>query len=204
MTRTSARTAAFERSQIRVMFELAERENGDLVRLEVGEPDFDTPEHVVNAAHRAARDGETHYTSGAGIPELRTAIAEQMNEETGVSLDPDSQVSVTTGAMEALALTLLAVAGPGDEVVVPTPAWPNYLNQATLADARPVTVPLPAEAGFDLDAERVVERIGPDTAAVVLTTPSNPTGQVYAEDAVRAVVEAAADHDAYVVADATG
>ncbi len=196
----SERADTFERSGIRVMFELAEEQGGDLVRLEVGEPDFDTPEHVIDAAAQAARDGETHYTSGAGIPELRAAIAERMESETGVPFTPE-EVTVTNGGMEALALAISAIADPGDEVIIPTPAWPNYENQVILADADPVEVPLPAEDGFDLDAERIIDNMTEGTAAVILTTPSNPTGRIYGEDAVKAVVDAAEEHDAYVIAD---
>ena len=199
-SRITDRAGSVERSQIRVMFDLAETHDGDLVRLEVGEPDFDTPAHVVDAATEAARAGATHYTSNAGIPELRTAISETMAREHDLRVDPD-QVLVTTGGMEALHLALLVVADPGAEVVVPTPGWPNYFSQAKLADAVPVEVPLPADRGFALDAERIVERIGPDTAAVVLSSPSNPTGQVFDPDAVRTVVEAAADAGAFVIAD---
>ncbi|WP_049971224.1 pyridoxal phosphate-dependent aminotransferase [Haladaptatus cibarius] len=201
MTRIASRATNFERSGIRVMFELAEAQGGDLVRLEVGEPDFDTPEHVIDAAEQSARNGKTHYTSGAGIPELRTAIAERMTDETGVSFDPERHVSVTTGAMEALSLALSAIAEPGDDVLIPTPAWPNYRNQARLAGATPVPIPLAAEDGFDLDPDRITEQLSQDTAAVILTTPSNPTGQVYDEDAVTEVVEAAQEHDAFVIAD---
>ncbi|MFC4551617.1 MULTISPECIES: pyridoxal phosphate-dependent aminotransferase [Halorussus] len=198
--RLADRARNMDRSTIRLMFGLAEEQTGDIVRLEVGEPDFDTPEHVLDAAERAAREGETHYTSNAGIPELREAIAETLAREDDVEVTPE-QVTVKNGAMEALALTILALAGPGDEVVVPTPAWPNYVNQAQIAGATPVEVPLPADEGFDLDPELVAESITDDTAAVVLTSPSNPTGRVFDEDAVRAVVDAAADHDAYVIAD---
>lgn len=202
LTRTghiAPRVGALERSQIRVMFDIAEQHGGDLVRLEIGEPDFETPEHIVDAAAEAARDGATHYTSGAGIPELRAAIAESMNES-GVAVEPE-QVTVTNGAMEALALAILAISGPGDEVLVPTPAWPNYVNQTVLAGAKPVEVPLPADRGFDLAPERVIDRMGEDTAAVILTSPSNPTGRIYDEAATERVVEAAAEHDAYVIAD---
>ncbi|GAA0244137.1 pyridoxal phosphate-dependent aminotransferase [Haladaptatus pallidirubidus] len=201
MTRIVSRATEFERSGIRVMFELAEEQGGDLVRLEVGEPDFDTPKPVIDAAERAARNGETHYTSGAGIPKLRTAIAERMADETGVSFDPERHVSVTNGAMEALSLALSAIAEPGDDVLIPTPAWPNYRNQARLAGATPVPIPLPPDEGFDLDPKRIIDRLSPDTAAVILTTPSNPTGQVYDEDAVKAVVEAAREHGTFVIAD---
>ncbi|WP_135826128.1 pyridoxal phosphate-dependent aminotransferase [Halorussus ruber] len=202
--RLADRTRSLERSKIRVMFGLAERErqtaDSDLVRLEVGEPDFGTPEHVIDAAAEAAHEGATSYTENAGIPPLREAISETMARESGVEYDPE-QITVKNGAMEALSLSMMALAGPGDEVVVPTPAWPNYVNQVQLAGATPVEVPLPADSGFDLDAERVAGEIGEETAAVILTSPSNPTGQVYDEEAVAEVADAAAANDAYVVAD---
>ncbi|WP_231184333.1 pyridoxal phosphate-dependent aminotransferase [Haladaptatus sp. DYF46] len=198
--KTSARADTFERSGIRVMFELAEEQGGDLVRLEVGEPDFDTPGHAIDAAAQAARDGETHYTSGAGIPELREAIAERMRDEADVPVAPE-EVTVTNGAMEALSLAFSAIADPDEEVIIPTPAWPNYRNQAILAGAKPVEVALPADDGFDLDPDRIVENLNDNTAAVILTTPSNPTGRIYDEEAVKEVVDAAAEHDTYVIAD---
>ncbi|WP_254537237.1 pyridoxal phosphate-dependent aminotransferase [Halomarina litorea] len=192
------RVRACTRSRIRVMFDLAQATDADLVRLEVGEPDFDTPDHVTAAAVAAVERGETHYTSNAGLPELRAAICETLDREYGVRHTPD-EVVVTTGGMEALHLAALCTLSPGSECVVPTPGWPNHLTQARLADARPVEVPL--DYPFDLDADRVVEAMSDDTDAVVLCTPSNPTGRVFDPDAIRAVVEAAADHDAYVVAD---
>jgi aspartate aminotransferase len=198
--RLAARTGNLERSKIRVMFDLAEEYDGDPVRLHVGVPDFNTPEHVIDAAAAAAREGQTEYTVNRGVPELREAIAETMARESGVEYAPE-QVTVKTGAMEALSLAVLGVAGPSDEVVVPTPAWPNYVNHVRIAGATPVEVPLSADDGFDLDPERVGEAITDDTAAVILTSPSNPTGRVYDEDAVREVVDVAAAHDAYVVAD---
>ncbi|MFU8868103.1 pyridoxal phosphate-dependent aminotransferase [Natronococcus sp.] len=189
-----------ERSSIRVMFDLAERYDGDLVRLEVGEPDFDTPEHVIDAAARAAREGATHYTSNAGLPACRRAIGETLAEEYGVEHEPD-EIVVTTGGMEALHLAVLATVSPGEELLVPGPTWPNYETQALLADGTFREVPLSAASGFALEADRVIEAMSDDTAAVVLTTPSNPTGRVFDPEACRAVVKAAADHDAYVIAD---
>ena len=203
MPTPTARVRRCERSQIRVMFDLAEaaaREGRDLVRLEVGEPDFDTPAHVVDAAAEAARSGETHYTSNAGLPELRRAISDTLARDYAVKYDPE-QLSVTNGGMEALHLAMLATVEPKGEVLIPSPAWPNYWMQSHLAEGVPVEVPMPAETGFDLDPDRVIERMGEETAAVVLCSPSNPTGQVFDPDAMRAVVEAAADHDVYVIAD---
>ncbi|ESP89666.1 aspartate transaminase [Candidatus Halobonum tyrrellensis G22] len=181
------------------MADEAEEEGRDVVRLEVGEPDFDTPEHVTEAAFEAARDGATHYTSNAGLPELREAISDTLADEYGVDHAAD-EVLVTTGGMEALHLAVLASVERGEELLIPSPGWSNYWTHARLADATPVEVPMEAPA-FQLDADRVIEAMGPDTGAVMLCTPSNPTGQVFDEREVRAVVEAAADHDVYVVAD---
>jgi aspartate aminotransferase len=194
------RVRAVDRSSIRLMFDLAESVGGDLVRLEVGEPDFETPDHITEAACDAARAGKTGYTANAGIPELRAAVADHMADDYGVRVDAD-EVLVTTGAMEALHLAALCTVSPGDEVVFPTPAFPNYWVQARLADGVPTPVAMPAETGFALDADRLVDAIGPDTALVILPSPVNPTGRVFDPDAVRAVVDAAATHDAYVVAD---
>ena len=197
---TSNRVAQIEPQQIRRLFDLAnEHDADDLVHLELGEPDFPTPEHVVNAAATAARDGETNYTPNAGIDPLRRAVADRLRAR-GVDADPD-RVVVTTGGVEALYLTLLTVTDPGDEVVVPTPAWPNPLSQARLANADPVEVPLSPHDGFDLDADRLVDAITDRTGAVVLTSPSNPTGRVFDVSSMERIVEAAASHDAYVVAD---
>ncbi|WP_336344194.1 pyridoxal phosphate-dependent aminotransferase [Halalkalicoccus ordinarius] len=193
--RITERVAASERSAIRVMFDMAEAHDGDLVRLEVGEPDFDTPEHVVRAAFEAARAGETHYTSNAGLPALREAIA-----DADEAVVPDG-VTVTTGGMEALHLAMLTVVDPGSEVVIPAPAWPNYRTQTRLADGVPVEVPLPEERGFALDPDPMIEAMGGDTAAVVLTNPSNPTGRVFDPEAIREVAAAATEHGAYVIAD---
>jgi len=190
------------KSRIRIMYELAEERSpgADLVRLEVGEPDFDTPGGVIDAAADAARAGRTHYTSNAGMPACREAVSRHMAAAFGVEYPP-GEVVVTVGGVEALELLALSVVDPGEELLYPGPAWPNYETQAHLADGVPVEVPLRAEDGFDLDAERMIEHVGPETALVVLNTPSNPTGRVFDPGAVRAVVEAAADHGAYVVAD---
>ena len=199
MHEPTARVQACERSRIRVMFDLAEESNDDLVRLEVGEPDFDTPDHITEAAFDAARSGETHYTSNAGLPPVRRAVSETLEREYDVEHAPE-EVLVTVGGMEALHLAMLSTVEPGEEVLIPTPGWPNYRAQARLADGVPVEVPMPAP-DFDLDADRVREAMGPDTAAVVVCTPANPTGRVADPETVRAVVDAAAENGAYVVAD---
>jgi len=199
--RVTERVAGVERSKIRVMYDLAESADRDLVRLEVGEPDFDTPARITEAAFDAARGGATHYTENAGLPELREAVADRLAADHDVSVHPRDGVVITAGGMEALHLAMLATVAPGEAVVVPSPVWPSYDQQARLADGRTREVPLPADEGFALTPDRVVEAIGPETAAVVLNSPCNPTGRVFDEDAVREVAAAAATHDAYVVAD---
>jgi aspartate aminotransferase len=200
--RLSRRARNVEGSPIREMFELAQSHpDRDLVSFEIGEPDFDTPQHVIDAAYEAASDGATHYTPTAGLPALRSAIAEKAERDNDLSVDPETQVAVTTGGMEALLLAVLSVVDPGEEVLVPTPGWPNYDSHAALAEAELVEVPLSAARGFDLDPGVIADRITDDTAAVMLNSPSNPTGRVFDEGARAEVVEAAAEHDAYVVAD---
>ncbi|WP_227377535.1 pyridoxal phosphate-dependent aminotransferase [Haladaptatus halobius] len=194
--------STIERSKIRVMYDLAqEANNEDLIHFEIWEPDFDTPTHIIEAVTEAAHAGATHYTSNVGLPALREVIATKMATENEVEIDPDREVTVTNGAMEALYLALQAVVAPGDEVVIPTPGWPNYRNQVRLAGGVPVYVPLPADRGFEMDASRVTDAISDATAAVIICTPSNPTGRVYDFGELETIVRAAALHDAYVIID---
>ncbi|MDX1745007.1 MAG: aminotransferase class I/II-fold pyridoxal phosphate-dependent enzyme [Halobacteriales archaeon] len=201
LPRLASRTTPIQDSKIRYMFDLAEELGGDLVRLEIGIPDFNTPEHVIDAAAEAAHGGATTYTTGSGIPELREAIADRSRELHDLELDPATEIEATVGGMEAIYLAFLTLAEEGSEVIVPSPAWPNYVMMIHLADAHPVEVPLPAEDGFDLDPDLIIEHMSADTDVVVINSPSNPTGRVYDTDDVQAVVEAAADYDAYVIAD---
>lgn len=194
------RTNSTERSAIREMFDLAqEYDDKDLVHMEIGEPDFDTPAHIIEAATDAVKNGATHYTSNAGLPALREAVANDITVDH--QYDPKTNVIITAGAMEALALAFLTLVNPGDEVVVPTPAWPNYHTQTMMAGGKYVDVPLDGSEGFALETERIVDAITDDTAVVMLTTPSNPTGQVYEGEAAARVVTAAAEHNAVVIAD---
>lgn len=196
----SHRVDRVEPQRIRHLFDLAnEHDADDLVHLELGEPDFPTPEHVVEAAVMAAHGGATDYTPNAGIDPLRRAVADRLRSH-GVDADPE-RVVVTTGGVEALYLTLLTVTDPGDEVIVPTPAWPNPLSQTRLAGANPVEVPLSPADGFAFDADRIIDAISDRTGAVVLTSPSNPTGRVFDVSSMERVVEAAVCHGAYVIAD---
>jgi aspartate aminotransferase len=171
----------------------------DVVHLEIGEPDFATPSHVV-AAGDAALATANRYTPSAGVPLLRRAIAERLHTRYGLSDDPESVV-VSQGAVQGLAAVLAVLVEPGDEVLVPDPAWPNYEMQTLLLGGVPVRYPLRPERGFRPDPAEVAALITDRTRALVLNTPSNPTGAVLEPALVRALVEAAVQHGVTVIAD---
>ena len=198
----SRRALSAEASPIRKMANLASQYKGDdLVSLAIGEPDFTTPSHIIEAAAKAAKNGSTHYTQNAGILELREAISEKMRSENKADFDPASEIVVTNGAMQALCFALLATVNPGSEVIFPTPCWPNYFSQVKLAEGKSILVKLPQSNGFQLDPDLLIKSITKDTAAIVLNSPNNPTGVVYDRKAINEVVTAAADNNAYVIAD---
>jgi aspartate aminotransferase/aminotransferase len=178
------------RSGIREVMDLA-RGRADVMHLEVGEPDFPTPAHIVEAAVRAARDGHTKYTPNAGTASLREAVAASM------AIEPD-QVVVTCGAINALLSSLMVLVGPGDGILVPDPGWPNYAMIATMLEAR--AVPYPLDAGYEPDLERL-EALAPAAKALIVNSPGNPTGAVWREEVVERVMEIAGKHDLYVISD---
>jgi aspartate/methionine/tyrosine aminotransferase len=172
-----------------------------VLRFEVGEPDFDTPEHVRAAAVAALQDGETHYTSNYGTAALGAAIAEKLEGENGIRYRPGREIIVTAGAGEAVLATFLAVLDPGDEVLVPEPAWPHYTACARLSGAISVPVPTTADQGFVPDPAAIAAAITPRTRLLVLNSPNNPTGAVYPHEVLDAIGEIAADHDLVVLSD---
>jgi aspartate aminotransferase len=197
----SNRAKSISESKIRMMFELGEEINEDLVRLEVGEPDFITPDNIIQAAFQSAMDGNTSYTSNAGIPELRKAIAEKMLEENGIDVNPLTEVLVTSGAMEALYLALLSVVDIGEELILLSPTYPNYVAMGQMIGADIKIIPLLGDSNFKLDAERITKSINDNTRAIIINSPCNPTGQVYETEAINRVVDSANNHDAFVIAD---
>jgi aspartate/methionine/tyrosine aminotransferase len=163
-------------SRIREVMELAWADP-EAIHLEVGEPDFPTPEHVVAAAHEAARVGLTRYAPNAGLPVLREALADKVARRNGYRARPE-QVVVTQGGIQALYLALRALLEPGDEVLLPDPAWPNYRMIAHLLGARVLPYPLAAGGGF-LPRPEDLERLAtPRTRAMLVNSPSNPLGTV--------------------------
>ncbi len=189
----------FTRSGVRVLMEMA-AQVPDCIHLEVGEPDFPTPPHIVEAAHAAACEGFTKYTSNAGLPSLREAIAGKVERENGFPCHPD-QVVVTPGAVAALALGVLTVAGRDDEILIPDPGWPNYQAMAALAGARPVRFALHADRGFQPDVDEIESLVTPRTKAILVNSPGNPTGGILSRDVSEGLVRLAARRDLYVITD---
>ncbi|WP_109775042.1 pyridoxal phosphate-dependent aminotransferase [Quadrisphaera granulorum] len=171
----------------------------DVVHLEIGEPDFATPRHVV-AAGDLTLATHNRYTPSAGIPALRTAVAGRLHQHYGLNDDPDSVV-ISQGAVQGLAAVMTVLLEPGDEVLVPDPAWPNYEMQALLLGARPVRYPLRPERSFRPDPLEVASLVTDRTRVLVINSPSNPTGAVLEPGLVRALVEIAVERDLVVIAD---
>jgi aspartate aminotransferase len=177
-----------------------ERQGVDVVHLEIGEPDFPTPQHVVAAAHDAMLRGETGYCPAPGIPELREAAATYLAEPRGLAIDPD-EVLIATGAKPFLFFTVLACVGPGDEVIHPDPGFPIYRSAITWAGGVPVGLALRQSRGFAIDPEELAAAIGPRTRLVILNSPNNPTGAVMSAAELSVVAEALRGSDAWILAD---
>jgi aspartate aminotransferase len=166
-----------------------------------GEPDFPTPDHIVEAARRAAADPASHkYTPAAGLPALREAVAARMGAERGVAVDA-GQVTVANGGKHALFNTFMAIVEPGDEVLVPAPYWVSYPEQIRLCGGEPIAVPTDVSTGFRVSVEQLEAMRTPRTRALVFVSPSNPTGAVYPPDEIAAIGRWAAEHDVWVVSD---
>ncbi|MBI2880740.1 MAG: pyridoxal phosphate-dependent aminotransferase [Candidatus Tectomicrobia bacterium] len=184
----SDRTKRLGVSPIREIFEIAAKIK-DAVRLEIGEPDFDTPPYIVDACKAALDQGFTHYTSFGGILELRRALAAKLERENGVRVDPDTQVVITPGGTGAIYEAVQATVDPGDEVLLPSPGWPQYTSIVQLAGGVPVYYPLLEEDGFMAKPERIAPLITGRTKVLLLNSPSNPTGGVVDRPTVEALCE---------------
>ena len=195
----AARALDARRSAIREVFDAA---NGipDAIRLEIGEPSFNTPAHVVEAAFRAAAEGFTRYTPNGGIRSLREALAEKIERIDGYGVDPDAVV-VTPGAMNALFSIYLALLEPGDEVLLPTPGFPNMDEMVRLLGGEPVFYRLDAASGYLPTREQVEPLVTARTKAMFANTPGNPTGAVFPAETVRGLAELAAERGFWLVAD---
>ncbi|MBA2314661.1 MAG: pyridoxal phosphate-dependent aminotransferase [Chloroflexi bacterium] len=177
-----------------------EADGRDIIHLEIGEPDFDTPAHVREAAKRALDAGATHYAPFAGIPELRATIAEDAAARKAFAVDP-SQVFVTVGGKGVMVYAILGLIDPGDEVIVPDPGYPIYASLTSFVGATPVPLPIRQEHEFRLDVEELESLVTPRTRMLVVNSPANPTGGVLTRGDVERIGELAVRHDLVVLAD---
>jgi aspartate aminotransferase len=172
-----------------------------VVNLGGGDPDFNTPPHIVAAAVTAMNQGLTHYVASKGIPELRKAITAKLQRDNHVAYDPDTEVIVTASGKLALYITLAAMIEPGDEVLYFDPAWVSYEPMIRMLDGIPVDVPLRPEDNFLLDGDVLKSRITPRTKAMILNSPNNPTGRVLTRDELNIVARSAQEHGFWVLSD---
>lgn len=170
----------------------------DVVNLSVGEPDFDTPAHIKEAAKKAIDDNYSHYSPVPGYMSLREAIADKLRKENKTSFEP-AQVVVSTGAKQALSNVILATVNPGDEVVIPVPAWVSYVEMVKLAEGKPVLVPAGMEQGFKVTPAQLEAAITDKTRMVMLCSPSNPSGAVYDREEIKGLVEVLKRHPRVII-----
>jgi aspartate aminotransferase len=191
---------AMPRSGIREVMDLA-RDRPGVLHLEVGEPDFATPPHIVEAGARALRDGHTRYTANAGTASLREAIAGKLAERNGMAAAPD-EVVVTHGAINALLTALMVLVEPGDGILVPDPGWPNYRMIATMLGAEAMPYPVERATDYEPDLARLAEAAArPNAKVVLVNSPGNPTGGVWSRETVQRVVDIAREAGLYVLSD---
>src|SRR5438105_2636336 len=166
----------------------------------LGEPDFPTPEHICQAAIKAMRDGHTHYTPAAGIPELRAAVAKWYQRTYGIRFSPD-QVLISNGAKHSIHNALAATVGPGDEVIIPTPYWVSYSDLVQMTGATYVLAPTTLETGFKMTPAQLRAAITPRSKLLMLNSPSNPTGTVYTRQELEALADVVLDTELAVLSD---
>ena len=177
-----------------------ERKGRSIVHLEIGEPDFSTPPHIVEAAVDALRGGWTHYSPSAGLPELREAIASYVSRTRGVAVEPD-EVVVVPGGKPIMFYVMLALVDEGDEVIYPNPGFPIYESMIRYAGGTPVPIPLREERDFAMDVDEMARLITPSTKLIILNSPQNPTGGVLARGDIERAAAAIGDRNILVLAD---
>lgn len=172
----------------------------DVISFGAGEPDFNTPNNIINAAVKAMNDGNTKYTETAGILELRNAICNKLKKDNGLNYEP-SQIVVSTGAKQCLANVFLAILNPGDEVILSNPSWVSYVELIKLADGIPVIVDGEKENGYKYSIETLEAVITDKTKAILINSPNNPTGQIYNKEELEKIADFAKRHNLMIISD---
>jgi aspartate/methionine/tyrosine aminotransferase len=175
-----------------------EKTGKDVVHLEIGEPDFDTPKNIKDAAAKALASGYTHYTPSAGMPELREAVAQYISKTRGIKAEPD-EVVVTPGGKPIMFFSIMALVNEGEEVLYPNPGFPIYESLINFVGAKPVPIPLKEENDFRLDPEYVKKNITKKTKMIILNYPENPTGGILTKDDLKIIADCISDRDDVMV-----
>lgn len=193
------RNAGVEWSGIRIMFAMADQIEG-IVNLGIGQPDFDTPVHIRDAAKQGLDQGFTRYPPAAGFQDLREAVAEKLERENKITADPESEIFISVGAMQGIFNVMLHLVNPGDEVMVVDPGY-DYYSQIRLFGGVPVRIPAREENRFKIDPADVKAAITSKTKAIILNTPSNPTGAVFDRDILEQVGALCLEHNIMIISD---
>lgn len=172
----------------------------DVVGFGAGEPDFDTPQHIKDAAIAAINNNQTRYTPASGTVELRKAVAKKFKEENGLDYD-FTNIVISNGAKHSLVNAFMAICNPGDEVIIPAPYWVSYTEMVKIADGVPVVLKTTEENNFKITPEEIKNAITDKTKAIIINSPSNPTGMIYTEDELRAIADIAVENNIYVISD---
>jgi aminotransferase len=196
----SQRVAETAPSGIRKFFDIAATMDS-VISLGIGEPDFVTPEPILQAGIESLRRGETQYTSNSGTIELRTALANHLERLYGVCYEPEDEILITVGVSEALYLAMTAIVDPGDEVIIPEPCFVSYAPEVCFAGGVPVMVPTYVENDFRVTAEEIEAAVTPRTKAVLLGYPNNPTGAVMTRQVMTEIAAVAEEHDLLLISD---
>jgi aminotransferase len=196
----SDRVSLIQPSAIRRMLELSAGMK-NVIHMEQGEPDFTTPQHILNAAVEATKKGFTHYTEIDGTMELREAISKKLECDNGIEVDPKIGVTVTSGSQEAMLIAALAFLNKGDEALILDPYYPAYFEDTLIAEAKPISVPLDAKRNHSIELEALEKKITSRTKMIWMCNPSNPTGHVFSKDDLEVIADIAKRHDLIVFAD---
>lgn len=196
----SSKAKSINPSQTRKLFDKAKKYN-NVIDFTLGDPDFHTPESIKNAACCAIMKGKTKYSANAGLINLREVISKRILLENGVQYDPNSEIMVTVGAMEALYLTFLCIIDSGDEVIIPSPYWINYEHMVRMCDGCPIIVDSDYSNNFVVSIEKIISSITDKTVAIIINSPSNPTGSIYDKETIKKLCDIAMEKNLIIVWD---
>ncbi len=180
-----------------------EAQGKSIIHMEIGKPDFDSPQIAKEAAKKALDDGFVHYTEMAGIMPLREAISNKYRRDHGLDYNPENEIVVTAGACEAIGIIMLGMMEPGDEIIIPSPFFTAYAEQAIIANVNIVEVPLKMENKFSLKASDISDKITEKTKIILINTPHNPTGAIMEEEDLKEIAKLAIEKDLLVISDET-